>query len=273
MVIEMGRGIVPEPPAGWTSVLAGVGRALIRPSTYIGYAREAMAALTDVAVYPMGLMAEPQGPSGPAQASAPPVILVHGFGHNRSAWLYLARHLRQSGISTVETFDYNPLADDVPTLGAALRHRVDALRRRTGADRVDLIGHSMGGIVCRWMIQECGGWDLVRTCVTVSSPHQGTRWAAFGPGRVAHQLRPQSPVIQRLARTLRPSGVRWISYYSNIDALVMPATSARLDADGVRVENILMKDLGHLGILLSGRLAADIVGRLRHPAAGSRPAA
>ena len=254
---------------------SSVARALLRPATYLGVAREAASAVADAVMFPLGMMHAPlvDGVDGAGRSRTRPMILVHGYGHNKSAWLFLAGRLRQAGIDRVETFDYNPMADDIPTLGAALRHRVDALLCRTGADRVDVVGHSMGGVVCRWMIQECGGSDLVRTCVTVSTPHEGTLAAVLGPGRTARQLRPHSPVMRRLRRSLHPSDVRWIAYYSNIDALVIPATSGRLEGDGVKVENILIKDRGHLGILLSGRLADDILSRLRHPAGSTRPAA
>src|SRR5205807_1374944 len=109
---------------------SSVARALLRPATYLGYAREAASAVADAVVFPLGMIHRPliEGDSDiQGRTRTRPVMLVHGYGHNKSAWLYLAGRLRQAGIDSVETFDYNPLADDIPTIGAALRHRVDAL--------------------------------------------------------------------------------------------------------------------------------------------------
>src|SRR5206468_2476036 len=88
---------------------------------------------------------------------ATPVLLIHGFGHNRSAWMVLERHLRQAGFTSVHGFNYNPFVHDVPQIAARLKERVELLRAVTGADKVHLVGHSLGGIVIRWFVQELGG--------------------------------------------------------------------------------------------------------------------
>lgn len=266
----MTAAIVPE---GWEPRRFGlhgleIARALLRPGTYLGYAHEAVSVVADVVAFPLGIVGpDPATPRPRWAAHSTPVLLVHGYGHNRSAWVYLAARLRDAGITDVETFDYNPLFDDVPTLGARLRQKVSSVLSLTGERRVDVVGHSLGGIVARWMIEECDGWDAVRTCVTVSTPHSGTLAALLGPGRTARQLRPGSDVIRRLEDDLRPSRIRWISYYTNIDALVVPASSAKLVHPSAVVENVLIKDMGHLGVLRSSLLAADITARLCHPSA------
>jgi len=239
--------------------------ALRRPHTYVGQLREAMGIARAVAAYPRGFFESKitcGSPRGDVVHDTP-VLLVHGFGHNRSAWMVLERHLRKAGFSNVHTLNYNPLLQDVPEIAARLKERVELLRAITGAPRVHLVGHSLGGLVIRWFVQELGGSAMVDTAITVASPHQGTL-AALGAapfGKTAKQLLPGSDVITRLnSRPLAKAapGVRWVAFYSNLDLLVQPGLSGKLDG----AVNVLVKDHGHLSILLSIKVARSIMEQL-----------
>jgi len=62
-----------------------------------------------------------------------------------------------------------PIADNVVTL----KIRIDELQAETGATAVDLIGHSMGGLVARAYVQDSTYGDDVAYLITLGSPHQG----------------------------------------------------------------------------------------------------
>lgn len=237
-----------------------ISTALKRRDTYVGHVREALGLARAVAAYPRGVFESAitcGRPCGDLRHDTP-VLLVHGFGHNRSAWMVLERHLRKAGFTSVHTFNYNPFIHDVPEIGRRLKERVDLLRAVTGAPKVHLVGHSLGGIVIRWFVQELGGDEVVDTAVSVASPHQGTLAAlgvATAPfGRTAKQLLPGSTVMQTLQSKPLPASVRWVAYYSNLDLLVQPGSSGKLDG----AVNVLVKDHGHLSILLSLSVARSI---------------
>lgn len=241
-----------------------ISTALKRRDTYIGHVREAVGLARAVAAYPRGVFESAitcGRPCGDVRHDTP-VLLVHGFGHNRSAWMVLDRHLRKAGFTSVHTFNYNPLVHDVPEIARRLKERVDLLRAVTGAEKVHLVGHSLGGVVIRWFVQELGGAAVVDTAVSVASPHQGTLaalGAAAAPfGRTAKQLLPGSAVMAQLASQPVPKSVRWIAYYSNLDLLIQPGSSGKLDG----AVNILVKDHGHLSILLSLAVARSIAEQL-----------
>jgi triacylglycerol lipase len=161
--------------------LANLAAALQRPATYRGHVREARSLARTVAAYPFGVLESAIStgiPSGDSLHDVP-VVLVHGYGHNRSGWFTLERRLRRAGFTSVHTFNYNPLTGDVPKFGAQLAERVDLLRTVTGQPYVHLVGHSLGGLVARWYVQEEGGDEAVHTAITVATPHEGT-WAAIG---------------------------------------------------------------------------------------------
>ena len=242
-------------------------RAVTRPETYTGALRELTSTAACVVRYPLGVLdaaIRTGRPCGQAELDTP-VLMVHGYGHNRSGWGALDRTLRREGFTSVHTWNYNPLRHDVPTLATHLGERVELLRAITGSERVHVIGHSLGGILLRWYVQELGGDATVDTAVTIASPHEGTELArlVFGPrSRTIRQIAPGSAIMRRLGRGARPSAVRWIAYYSNLDALVSPATSAMIQAPELQALNVFVKDQGHLSILLAPAVTSSIVEQL-----------
>jgi pimeloyl-ACP methyl ester carboxylesterase len=99
-----------------------------------------------------------------------PVVLVHGFNSGAWAWhawtgpdgFLAARGLQgfavgdgQFGIEPMNTGDFTQPRKPTNTIAenaAILARYVEAVRRATGADRVDLVGHSMGGLISRYYI-------------------------------------------------------------------------------------------------------------------------
>jgi triacylglycerol lipase len=240
-----------------------ISRALGRPETYAGWMREVAGTVAFAARYPFGVIEAGFAARHPTDVvHDTPVVLVHGYGHNRSGWFLIERHLRAAGFNNLATLNYNPLALDVPRIAGRLADRIEAVRHHSGAEQVHIVGHSLGGIVLRWYIQELGGDRVVDTAVTIASPHRGTVAALVPFGRTASQLRPDSWVMNRLAATARPMPVRWIAYYTNLDVLVQPATSAMITHPALAARNVLVKDEGHLSVLLSPVVARSIATEL-----------
>lgn len=236
-----------------------------RPQTYVGQAREAATIARCALSYPFGLAeaALTTGTPSGDDTYDTPVVLVHGYGHNRSGWFMLDRRLRRVGFTSVQTLNYLPYFSGVPELAARLAERIEAICKVTGRERVHLVGHSLGGVVARWYVQELGGGQRVNTAVTIGSPHSGTYAALVGVGPGARDLRPGSQVMRRLDRYAKPSGVRWIAYYSNLDMLVQPASSAMLDHPALDATNILVKDHGHVSLMISPEVGRSIAYQLQ----------
>lgn len=257
--------------------LGAAARSLRRPQTYLGAARELALAAFHVATYPLGLVPSAQpvevplmsrrAAYRPAEALDPavaqiPVVLIHGYVHNHSAFLVMASSLRAAGFAHVHGLNYNPLRSDIPTIADLLGVEVERVLAATGAERCILIGHSMGGIVARYYTQLLAEPGTIDTVVTLGSPHRGTYTAHIGPGPAAYQLRPHSPLLRRLEESARPSDTRWIAYYSDLDVMVTPAVSGKLVHPALRAKNIYLRNTGHLSLLLSGEALRSIVDHL-----------
>src|SRR5690606_22226968 len=133
-----------------------------------------------------------------------PVLLVHGYGANKSNWHFLGRHLASAGYDRHHAVNYNPLSGDIPRLAEQLVDRATEFKDHLGVERIHVVGHSLGGVISRYAIQVLG-LEGVDTCVTVASPHGGVRLARYGsqlsslsPLHSGLQLRPDSPVMTLL---------------------------------------------------------------------------
>jgi pimeloyl-ACP methyl ester carboxylesterase len=108
-------------------------------------------------------------------ATAPhptPVVFVHGFLGSRTNFRGIEDALAARGIRNVAHFEYGPRLD-WPRLATRLGRALDAVRARVGVRRVDVIGHSLGGLVARYLI-EARPDAPVRRLVTLGAPYFGT---------------------------------------------------------------------------------------------------
>ncbi|MFJ9765345.1 esterase/lipase family protein [Streptomyces erythrochromogenes] len=198
-------------------------------------------------LYPTGVCQEKVA-AVPA-TTRPPVLLLHGFTDNRSVFVLLRRALAASGLRHVEAYNYSPLTLDLRVTARHLARRVEELCERTGQDRVDLVGHSLGGLVGRYYVQRLGGDTRVRTLVTLGTPHSGTRVAPFMDAHpLVRQMRPDSEVLAELAAPSPGCATRCVAFWSEFDTLMAPVGSARIEHPDLRVENVQVMGIGHLAL-------------------------
>ena len=91
-------------------------------------------------------------PSSPASAhSQRPVVFVHGSAGSAQQFETQAKRLASNGypIEIIEAHEYDSpnVATLLPSIYAGLDARIERLLARTGADKVDLLGHSLGTFV------------------------------------------------------------------------------------------------------------------------------
>ena len=125
---------------------------------------------------------------------------------------------------------------DLVEAADALGDAADAALARTGAESVDVVGYSAGGVVARLWVAD-GGAGVARRVVTLGSPHHGTSLADLAldvaPAQCplgCIQLGLDSDVLARLnAGDETPDGPTWVSIWTTQDSTVTPPDSARLE--------------------------------------------
>lgn len=195
----------------------------------------------------------PQRKRTPRRQHQRTVVFVHGWGSNRSGFLPLAAYLRAHGIRQMLAFDYQ-VSGGIEHAARALR---DFLRQRVRGGRIDLVCHSLGGLVARVYLQQLGGARRVDRCITLGTPHRGTYNAYWLATRVGRELRPDSAILERLAHTTdQAPSVRYTSIVAGSDNIILPRVFAAWD------DVVLVPDVGHLGMLFSPTVARAVLNRL-----------
>lgn len=179
----------------------------------------------------------------PAHAAARnPVLLIHGIDDTHAAMEPLGRYLEARGWRRF-SFDMVPNDGEVgfQELARQVQNQVAAVRAETGAEKVDLVGFSLGGMVARVYLQELGGADDVERLVTISSPHHGSYMAYLRWNVLGAELRPGSPLYRRLNQNLDAlSKVRHTVIWTPLDLMIVPSWSSVLPgAREVRIPVLL----------------------------------
>ncbi|MET7925177.1 alpha/beta fold hydrolase [Streptomyces sp. NPDC005349] len=195
----------------------------------------------------------------PASESKPPVLLLHGFIDNRSVFVLLRRSLAQHGRHHVESLNYSPLTYDIRTAAALLARHVEEFCERTGHDRVDIVGHSLGGLIARYYVQCLGGDLRVRTLVSLGTPHGGTTVAPLMDAHpIVRQMRPGSTVIEELSRPAPGCRTHFVSFWSDLDQIMVPLETACIDHPDLIAQNVRVTGVGHLALPVHPAVAAGI---------------
>jgi pimeloyl-ACP methyl ester carboxylesterase len=179
----------------------------------------------------------------PAPVEAP-VLLVHGVLCNAGVWVRFARYLRRHGVTGLYSLSYGPPLASIDTFAAQLARKIDAIVAATGAPRVTIVAHSMGGLVARAYVRRHGSARIARI-VTIGSPHHGSMLAWFFPGQALSQMRPGNPWLAELNAERPDPALRLLSLWSWHDSMVAPQTSSELPG----AVEIVLAGIGHNALL------------------------
>ncbi|AGK79499.1 secreted lipase [Streptomyces microflavus DSM 40593] len=223
--------------------------------------------------YPFGLTQERRTPGPPpgtppgtrpsplpgSPAAERPVVLLHGFIDNRSVFVLLRRALARHGRRHLASLNYSPLTRDLRTAAELLGRHVEEICARTGQREVDIVGHSLGGLIARYYVQRLGGDRRVRTLVTLGTPHGGT---AVAPGAGIHpivrQMRGGSALIEELRLPAPGCRTRFVSFWSELDQVMVPVGTACVDHPDLDAVNVRVTGIGHLALPVHPAVAAAV---------------
>jgi pimeloyl-ACP methyl ester carboxylesterase len=198
-------------------------------------------------------------------ADSPPVLIIHGFLGTRGSMYMLERRLVQDGFICVSfnlgTFNVR----DIRRSAFLIHRKIERILAQTPSQKIDIIGHSMGGLIGLYYVKKLGGHARVRKLIMMGTPVRGT-WAALAGvatlglwSTSSWQLLPRSRFLDELAQGAIPPGVEVHTIAAARDWVVPLATTRLAGATSNTVP------LGHSSLVVSEEVYRRVVHTLRPP--------
>ena len=193
-----------------------------------------------------------------------PIVLVHGIIHNRSAFVQLKRRMQKLGWMNVFTINYSTFHGNVLQMVEELAEKVDKVIETTGAVQVDIVAHSLGGIVGRTYMSLGEGRGKVRRLITLGTAHQGTQLSfvakGLSRGALDGDLKINSYLMRLLTETELPKTSEIVSIYSPFDWTVVPSENGHAKGKPAsHLKNVRLEYVGHMGLLYSSEAFDAVV--------------
>lgn len=224
-----------------------------------------------VNLYAFGILKESHsGYPHPQHSVNPrPILLVHGIVHNRSAFHPLKARLERLGWHNIYTMNYQTHHGSLSRMVGDLSKRVDAILKETNAQQVDIVAHSLGGLVSRFYMTLGDGRGKVKELITLGTSHQGTQISnllSMLPGNaLSSDLRPDSYLLKILNDTALSKGSQLTSIASSFDWTVWPKNSCWVSGTPKSsYQNISIDSIGHTSLLYDEKVFQAIVATILH---------
>ena len=110
-----------------------------------------------------------------------PLLLVHGIGFRDlryfNYWGRIPRELKRNG--AVIYYGNQEALGTIAYNGEDIRRRIFEIRKETGAEKVNIIAHSKGGLDARYAVSTLGMGPYVASLTTMNTPHRGCRFVDY----------------------------------------------------------------------------------------------
>lgn len=195
--------------------------------------------------------------------NSPPVLLLHGYLGTRGSMYILERRLNDDGIC-VFSFNLGSLnVRDIRTSAFLIHRKIESILAQTPVKKIDIIGHSMGGLIGLYYVKKLGGHEKVRKLVMMGTPMRGTWAALLGVATVglisasAWQLLPGSRFLKELNAGPLPPNVEYYTIAAQRDWVCPPESTPLEGAESFTVP------LGHSSLVMSEDVYRHILWSLR----------
>jgi triacylglycerol lipase len=176
------------------------------------------------------ILSDPSASPGPDGDLPVPVLLVPGWLDTEQDLDWLEERFVEAGWprERVRAVTFDDPAGSNRAHAVELDVIARSVLRTTGAEALDIVAFSMGGLAARWYLQ-FGDAVRVRRIVFLATPHHGTMAAHLAWGESRQEMIPGSGFLDSLnAGPALPEGVEAVTIRSQIDTHVIPEENATL---------------------------------------------
>ncbi|MFF9275993.1 esterase/lipase family protein [Streptomyces griseosporeus] len=184
-----------------------------------------------------------------------PVLFVHGYTGDASNWNTMADRFRADGwpSSYLDQWSYDWRQSNATT-AQQLSAEIDRLLTATGAAKVDIVSHSMGGLSSRYYLKNLGGTARVDAWVSLGGPNHGTDSANSCLDTSCTEMRIGSDFLAALnSGDETPGSARYATWWSPCDTVINPDSSVALSG----AANTKTACLSHTGLLTDATVYAQ----------------
>jgi len=185
-----------------------------------------------------------------------PIILVHGYMMRGLVMYPIKRRLNKDGYKNVYLFTYSPPWLNIDDFSLQLKDKIEFVKKERGVEKVDLICHSMGGLVALNYINNLDGVKNVNRLIALGTPFGGSKLWSFSIGKCGKEMKPWSEFLKKLS--VPPAGIKTTVIYTTFDEMVIPYEFSKLEG----ANNIRMNYIGHVGLLFDSKVYENVRGSL-----------
>jgi triacylglycerol lipase len=244
---------IADAPARWLGRRSGVGQDLEGGADGLAYLRHLA----------RGNRIRRQATFDKLDPERPPVLLIHGFLGTRGSMYMLERRLVEDGFVVV-SFNIGTLnVRDIRRSAFLIHRKIERILAQTPWQKIDIIGHSMGGLIGLYYVKKLGGHTRVRRLVMMGTPVRGT-WAALAGvatlglwSTSSWQLLPRSRFLDELAQGPLPPETEIFTLAAARD-WVVPLKTTRLPGT-----TAVTVPLGHSSLVVHETVYERLVDILR----------
>lgn len=227
---------------------------------------EVSAGLTALKLYPFGIFgSEDKGVPHPFCAVNPrPVLLVHGLIHNPTAFAGLQRRMQACGWKNIFTINYATCHGSLEKMVSDLSQTIDRILATTRATKIDIVAHSLGGIVTRAYLSKDIGKHKIKHLITLGTPHRGSHISELVRnmtwGKIDFALEPESAFMTQLNHSPLPQDLDITNIYSPHDWTLWPGDLGYFEGlPGHSITNVSIPYLGHVSLLYSETIIEKVL--------------
>jgi triacylglycerol lipase len=166
----------------------------------------------------------------PTASAHDPILFVHGWNSSSSTWTTMVSRFQADGwtASELNNWSYNWHQSNATT-ASQISSKVDSILAATGAAKVDVVSHSMGGLSSRYYLKNLGGAQKVDDWVSLGGPNHGTDTANFCFDTSCVEMRQGSSFLKALnSGDETPGAVNYGTWWSPCDEVINPDSSVSL---------------------------------------------